>query len=89
VRHHLQLGPVDGQPEVDLDPGTAELLRWHGCRQRLQKLQSDSWPDTGLVFTGPNGSPLSSAEATGHFHRLVTAVGLPAIQMADLPRVRG
>jgi integrase len=71
---------------VDLYPGIADLLRWHGCRQRLQRLSATAWSDTDLVFTETDGSALSPPSVARHFDYLVAGVDLPIIRLDDLCR---
>jgi len=74
---------------IDLYPGVPDLLRWHGCRQRLQKLSATSWNDTDLVFTETDGSALSPPSVARHFDYLVAGVDLPHLRLDDLHRSWG
>jgi integrase len=89
-------GYLPGKPDattrsrrVDLHPGIADLLRWHGCRQRFERLHARPGTDTNLVFTSADGSALSSLSVARHFDRLVAAVDLPHIRLDDLHRSSG
>lgn len=62
----------------------AELLWWHGCRQRIQRWQADFWTETGLVFTRRDGSALNPRSVPQRFRDLVLRAGLPDIQIDDL-----
>jgi len=84
-------GPEDEAAEsgshgrtVDLGRGTAELLWWHGCRQRLQRWQADFSMETDLVFTRLDGSGLNPRSVQQRFRDLVLRAGLPHIQIDDL-----
>jgi len=84
-------GPEDRAAEagsrgrtVDLGQGMAGLLWWHGCQQRLQRWQADSWMETDLVFTRRDGSALNPRSVPQRFRDLVLRAGLPHIQIYDL-----
>ncbi len=68
-----------------MDRATAELLRWHGRRQRLDRWKPAApWVDTGLVFTREDGTGLDPAYVSRHFDRLVARHGLPRIRLHSL-----
>ena len=54
-------------------------------QQKADKLAAGAgWTDTGLVFTGPDGTGLHPAWVTGQFHLLAREAGLPPIRLHDL-----
>ena len=88
VGSQLVIGPPKshaGNRTVALDRTTAELLRWHRRRQRLDRWKAETlWVDTGLVFTREDGTGLDPAFVSRHFDRLVARHGLPRIRLHDL-----
>jgi integrase len=81
-----------GQPKSDageriiaLDTATVAVLAAHRRRQMKQRLaQGPRWVDTGLVFTGEDGTPLHPGWVTGQFKQLVREADLPPIRLHDL-----
>lgn len=70
---------------VALDPATLAVLAAHRRRQRKQRIaQGPKWADTGLVFTGDDGTPLHPAWVTTQFKQLVREAELPPIRLHDL-----
>ena len=88
VGSQLVIGPPKshaGNRTVALDRTTAELLRWHRRRQRLDRWKAETlWVDTGLVFTREDGTGLDPAYVSRHFDRLVARHGMPRIRLHDL-----
>ena len=76
---------------VDIDQGTAAILRSLVKRQREQRLvMGQGWHNTGLVFTMPTGEPWHPDRITRAFDRLVTPASKVKAQQAQMvrPRIR-
>jgi integrase len=74
-----------GEREVAIDPDTRTRLVRH--RVQCNKQLTDFGPgyiDTGLVFTEPDGTPLSPERVHDRFQRLSEKAGLPPIRLHDL-----
>jgi len=70
---------------VVLDHDTVAVLDAHLDQQRADKLAAgDTWIESGLVFTEPDGSPLHPADITELFQFLARQAGLPPIRLHDL-----
>ncbi len=66
------------------DPVAAELTA-RRRQQKADKLAAGAgWTDTGLVFTGSEGTGLHPAWVTDQFHLLAREAGLPPIRLHDL-----
>jgi len=82
-------GVVIGQPKtrrsrrtIDLDAGTAAMLRAHRTEQVQQRLLVGAgYSDQGLVFAMPDGQPWQPGAVSRAFDRRVRA-------MRELPRIR-
>ena len=53
-------------------------------RERWQQVCGDDWPDTGLFFVRPDGSPWHPQTITDRFDHLVAKSGLPPVRLHDL-----
>ena len=70
---------------VSLDTDTTHVLRAHQARQNRARLAlGTAWTDSGLVFTGADGSPLHPATISTRFQELITEADLPPIRLHDL-----
>jgi integrase len=78
--------PKNGKPRsIAVDPGTVEALRTQRKRQLEQRLAfGPDWPDTDLVFTHADGTPVNPVLFSKRFDRAVKASGLPTIRLHDL-----
>ncbi|MFF4831561.1 tyrosine-type recombinase/integrase [Streptomyces sp. NPDC001315] len=60
-------------------------LEQHRDRQRQErKAAGKDWPDSGYVFTRPNGAPIEGATLTRHFTALLHRARLRRIRFHDL-----
>ena len=67
-------------PEMVVD-----ALRAHWGRQIVEMLQSGTkWQESGLVFTGPSGGPLSDRVVRDRFYRILEIAGLRRQRFHDL-----
>jgi integrase len=74
-----------GEREVAFDPDTKALLARHQIQSKKQRLAyGPRYIDTGLVFTEPDGTPLSPERVHDRFQRLTEKAGLPPIRLHDL-----
>ena len=74
-----------GEREVAFDPDTKTLLARHQIQSKKQRLAyGPGYIDTGLVFTEPDGTPLSPERVYDRFQRLTEKAGLPPIRLHDL-----
>jgi len=71
---------------LPLDPSLTAALRKHRARQQMEKLAcGPGWRDEwGLVFTTPDGGPLSKHTLIPQFKKHLTRAGLPAVRFHDL-----
>ncbi|MFC0532505.1 site-specific integrase [Phytohabitans kaempferiae] len=70
---------------IDIDAGTAEVLRVWRRQQREERLAAGpAWQDTGLVFTREDGSSWHLDYITHHFGKLVAKHRLPKISLHKL-----
>jgi integrase len=71
---------------VDLDEGTAALLRAHRKSQAEDRLRfGAAWRDAeGRVFTAEDGGPLRPDYITRRFARLARSAGLRVVRLHDL-----
>ncbi|MGA5668979.1 site-specific integrase [Streptomyces pseudogriseolus] len=84
--------PVETQPKTDssmasvmLDQGTVAVLREHRARQEAERAAAGAkWTETGKVFTTETGGWLHPDIVSKEFKRLVSAAGLPPINLRDL-----
>lgn len=71
--------------DVSITTAFADLLHWHGARQRLDALTGGRpWHADGLVVTDAEGRPFTSERADAITADLAEQVGLPPIPMAAL-----
>jgi integrase len=89
VRHAYELVDVtksaSGRRSVDIDPATVAVLRGVRARQARERLALGAgYRDSGLVFTGPDGSMLNPEATSFTFDRRVAKVAVPAIRFHDL-----
>jgi integrase len=74
-----------GDRVVPLGPKTVTVLREYLTRRAgWQQLSGDDWPDTGLFFVRPDGSPWHPQRISDRFNRLVATGGLPPVRLHDL-----
>jgi len=74
-----------GRRSVDLDVGTATILREHAGRQADEIGKADElWQDSDLVFTDPIGRPVHPNTFTKQFRQQIAAAALPRIRLHDL-----
>lgn len=74
-----------GIRDIDLDVGTAEILRSHGEAQRFERRRwGDGYQDRGLVFAQPNGDALDHDALRKRFTRRVRKAKLRAIHFHDM-----
>ncbi|MFI0487080.1 tyrosine-type recombinase/integrase [Actinomadura sp. 9N215] len=73
-----------GEASIDLDSTTIKELRAHKARQNTERLASDTWTETGFVFTTPAGEPVEPNQVTEQFLQLSMEAGLPPIRLHDL-----
>jgi integrase len=70
---------------VDLSPSLTVLLREHRANQELErKLLGNLLKPDDLVFSSPDGTPLSPNSVTKDFHNLVKSLGIPGVRLHDL-----
>ena len=70
---------------VETDPDLAELLHWHGCRQRLDLHRAGaSWSPSRRVFVDHQGRPYTADRADDVVGRFAAQVGLPPLTLGSL-----
>jgi integrase len=70
---------------IVLPASTVAVLREHGRGQAAERLAALDWHEEhGLVFTGPDGTPLSPATVTRTFARHVRDAELPTLTLHGL-----
>lgn len=70
---------------VPLDELTITALRaWKASQDQERLARGPAWTESGLVFTRPDGRPLSPAGVSERFEALACKAGLPAIRFHDL-----
>ena len=75
----------DSYRTIALAAPMVDLLRAHRAKQERDRTAAgEAWPDTGLVFTHPDGRPLHPAQLTYEFYKLVREHELPPIRLHDL-----
>ena len=68
-----------------MDSATLAVIALHRQRQNGDRVALGSaWPDTGLMFTKPDGQPLHPADVTDRFKQLADQADLPPIRLHDL-----
>lgn len=88
VRGVVTYGPAKTQAgqgrRVDLDGGTADLLRRARVQQAADRLAwGEGWAGDDFVFAQSNGSPWRPDAVYKAFRRVSAAVGLPAVGSAQ------
>ncbi|MGI9197457.1 MAG: site-specific integrase [Candidatus Nanopelagicales bacterium] len=79
------VNPLAGDRFVTLDPETRAVLREHRRQQAARRLRAGrDWLATDLVFTQPDGRPLSPWALARRFSELGQAAGLPALSLNDI-----
>ena len=95
VRHQIlqlgcetQLAPPktdDSTATIAISDDTITSLNAHRMLQQAEAaLAADTWHDTGLVFTEPDGQALHPAHVTAHFRHLQRQANLPPVRLHDL-----
>lgn len=88
VAYAVKIGDVKTGPSrrtIDLDPRTVSILRSWRKRQLEERLAlGEDYEDHGLVFTGPDGTPVHPDFFSQTFDRKVARSGLPRIRLHDL-----
>jgi len=75
----------DSDAIIALDTATLAVLTLHRRHQDSDRVALGSaWPDTGLMFTKPDGQPLHPADVTDRFKQLADRADLPPIRLHDL-----
>jgi integrase len=69
---------------VALDPETVAVLRGQAARELAEQSTTESWDDTGLVFTNEDGQPLHPWATSRCFRAAVKEAMLPDIRLHDL-----
>ena len=89
-REGLIIGPTKsaaGRRGIALDPNTVAVLRTHRGQQMLNQVDLGDWPDMGLAFPGPFGSPLDPATLTRNLGKLAKKAGHPGLRLHDLRHI--
>jgi len=73
-----------GRRVVALDPQTVGVLTAQAARQLAEQAESESWDDTGLVFTDKDGQALHPWLVSRCFRAAVKEAMLPDIRLHDL-----
>lgn len=84
--------PVVGTPKTDagkrritVDSDTVAALRaWRKQQNADRLLMGSGWPDSGLVCTEADGTPIHPQVMSRRFAAIVAAAGLPAIRLHDV-----
>ena len=77
-----------GNRDVFYDDDTAAVLGTYKKIKAAQKLAAGpAWPNTGLFFVRPDGTPWRPAGVSQRFRRLIGRCGLPPIRFHDLRHV--
>jgi integrase len=96
VRIRRSLSVIDGVPRLlgtktsrsrrlSIAPSVVEALARHREEQAQQRAATAVWEDRwGLVFTGPDGSPIDPYRVTVEFRELVRRAPVPVIRLHDL-----
>ncbi len=70
---------------IGLGPETVSALRAHRRRQLEERMAwGEAWIDSGLVFTGEDGTALHPQTLRWHLRRLAKEAGMPVIRFHDL-----
>lgn len=82
-----RLSTVAGDRFVRLDPDTRRALREHRRQQAARRLgMGATYVDTGLVFTHPDGTPITPWWLSRRFAELARDAGLPPVGLHELRR---
>jgi integrase len=74
-----------GERILPIDKYTIEILAaYQEMRDRWQRLAGDKWPDTGLFFVRPDGTPWHPETISKRFELLLRDSGLPPVRFHDL-----
>lgn len=74
-----------GNRVIALDPQTVAVLRAHRHTHLERRLALGAvWVNSGKVFCGPDGAPLSPHAVSKRFRAIVAEHGLPPIRLHDL-----
>jgi integrase len=74
-----------GDRLVPLGPKTVEALQTYlNMRTHWQQVSGDQWPDTGLFFVRPDGTPWHPQTISRRFEDLIERAGLPPVRLHDL-----
>jgi integrase len=73
-----------GRRVVALSGGSVAALKAHRVRQNERRLQSSSWQDCDLVFTGTDGGPLWPDDVSHRFKALTALAEVVPIRLHDL-----
>ena len=73
-----------GRRVVALDPETVEVLKAQAARQLVEQDATESWEDTGLVFTNESGQVLHPWVTSRCFRKAVKEAMLPDLRLHDL-----
>jgi integrase len=74
-----------GRRTIDLDPETVAVLRrWKATQAGWRLAVGPGWRDTGLVFTGPDGSAHHPELVARRIAPLARKAGVPVIRFHDL-----
>jgi integrase len=73
-----------GRRVVALDPETVGVLTEQAARQLTEQAATESWDDTGLVFTTEEGQSLHPWVVSRFFRAAVKETMLPDIRLHDL-----
>jgi integrase len=93
VRHGRNLVLTEPKTErsrrsIRLSTRTVAALRAHQARQQEERLAAgpawQEWHDEGLVFTRPDGAPLSPANLRLPLNQALRRAGLPHLRVHDL-----
>lgn len=73
-----------GSRTVRLTPDTLDVLKTHRKEQTARRLASPEWVDNDLIVCTSKGTPVSPANVSRSFERLVALAGVPRIRVHDL-----
>ncbi|MBQ0894027.1 site-specific integrase [Micromonospora sp. U56] len=96
VRRQLQRDPETGslafvetktarsRRTLPLPPTVLAALRRHHERQTAERLNANSWADTGLVFATSVGTPIHPRNDYRSFREIIRQAGLRQVRLHDL-----
>lgn len=74
-----------GDRMLALDTATTQTLRIYQAQQATRRANANPpWPETGLFFTQPDGTPWHPGTVQHRFKHLVQLAGLPPVRLHDL-----